>query len=148
MPAYSKWVACSSLAVLIALYVVGGASQVHGSLRHDVQTLPLWFPIVWGFRNRALAKWSALPCFAIWLVIMLHIWLYLLGWAQLLKGQYNPVEIAMTLIVGVACLYGIGSALRWKTAVRPADAAGVVALFAVLQMLALRLSLIAYIRGR
>src|ERR1035441_4124991 len=65
MPVFSKWIACSSLAVLVALYVVGAVS--HGSLRHEVQTLPLWFPIVWGFRHRELAQWSALPCFIVWL---------------------------------------------------------------------------------
>jgi hypothetical protein len=98
MPTFSRWIAYSSLAVLVALYVVGAVS--HGSLRHEVQTLPLWFPIVWGFRHRELAKWSALPCFMIWLAIMIAIWLFLLGWARILTGHFSPVEIAMTLIVG------------------------------------------------
>jgi hypothetical protein len=71
MPTYSQWIAYCSLAVLVALYVVGAVS--HGSLRHEVQTLPLWFPIVWGFRQRELAKWSALPCFVLWLAIMIAI---------------------------------------------------------------------------
>ena len=42
-----KTIGGCSLAVLVALYVVGAVS--HGSLRHEVQTLPLWFPIVLGF---------------------------------------------------------------------------------------------------
>jgi len=146
MPALSKWIAYSSLAVLVALYVVGAVS--HGSLRHEVQTLPLWFPIVWGVRRRELAKWSALPCFMILLAIMIAIWLFLLGWARILTGHFSPVEIAMTLIVGAGCLCGIGAGFRWKTAVRPATAFGVVALFAALQILALRLSLIPYIATR
>jgi hypothetical protein len=54
----------------------------------------------------------------------------------------------MTLIVGAACLCGIGASLRWRTAVRPAAAYAVAALFAVLQVLALRLSLIRYIATR
>ena len=36
---HPKSVAFSCLAVLVALYVVGAVS--HGSLRHEVQTLPL-----------------------------------------------------------------------------------------------------------
>jgi hypothetical protein len=148
MPPFSKWIACSSLAVLVALYVVGAAGHSHGSLRHEVQTLPLWFPIVWGFQRRDLAKWSALPCFIVWLAIMIGIWLFLLGWSRVLKGQYNPVEIAMTVIIGAACLCGIGASFRWRTAVRPAAAYGMAALFAVLQVLALRFSLIRYIATR
>jgi hypothetical protein len=143
MPNPWKWIAYCSLAVLIALYVVGAVSN--GSLRHEVQTLPLWFPIVLGFRQRELAKWAALPCFIFWLAIMILIWLFLLGWARIVTGHYSPVEIAMTLIIGVACLAGIFVSLRWRTAVRPAAAWSVLALLAALQVLAFRISLIPYI---
>ena len=143
MPNASNTIAYCSLAVLIALYVVGAVS--HGSLRHEVQTLPLWFPIVLGFRRRELAKWSALPCFIFWLVIMAFIWLFLLGWARILTGHYSSVEVAMTIVIAAACLYGIAVSLRWRTAVRPLAALGVAALFAALQLLAFRLSLIPYI---
>src|SRR5436305_5020193 len=88
------------LAVLIALYVVGAVSG--GSLRHEVQTLPLWFPIVMGFRGKESARWSAVPCLVFWLVIMIFIWLFLLGWAHLLTGHFSAVEIAMTLVIGMA----------------------------------------------
>ena len=53
-------VAYCCLAVLIALYVVGAVSN--GSLRHEVQTLPLWFPIVAHLTTFAVAvtlpRWS------------------------------------------------------------------------------------------
>ena len=91
----SKAVAYSFLAVLIALYIVGAVS--HGSLRHEVQTLALWFPIVFGFQKRELAKWSALPCLIFWLTLMVFIWLFLLGWARIVSGTFSPIEIAMTL---------------------------------------------------
>src|ERR1035438_1352317 len=110
-----KWIAYCSLAVLAALYVVGAVS--HGLVRHEVETLPLWIPIVLGFRQRELAKWAALPCMVFWLILMVFIWLFLLGWARVFTGHYSPIEIAMTLVVGVACLAGIGSSLRWRTAV-------------------------------
>jgi hypothetical protein len=146
MPGASKGIAYCSLAILVALYVVGAVSN--GSLRHEVQTLPLWFPIVMGFRQREVAKWSALPCLIFWLVIMIFIWLFLLGWARIVSGHFSPVEIAMTLVIGVACLSGLGMSFRWRTAVRPLAALGVVVLFAVLQLLAFRLSLIPYIATR
>src|SRR6266567_8882860 len=103
MPGATKWLAACSLAILIALYVVGAVSVPPGSLRHEVQTLPLWFPIVLGFRQRDLAKWVALPCFIIWLTLMTFIWLFLLGWARIITGHFSPIEITMTLVVGVAC---------------------------------------------
>jgi hypothetical protein len=138
-----KAIACCSLAILIALYVVGAVS--HGSLRHEVQTLPVWFPIVLGFRQREPAKWSALPCFIFWLVIMVFIWLFLLGWARIVSGHFSPVEVAMTIVIGVACVCGIGESLRWRTTVRPLVALALAALSAALQLLAFRLSLLPYI---
>ena len=88
------------LAILIALYVVGAVSIPPGSLRHEVQTLPLWFPIVFGFRQRDLAKWMALPLLIFWLAIMVAIWLFLLGWARIVTGHFFPTEIAMTIGIG------------------------------------------------
>src|SRR5664279_2875604 len=146
MPNSSKGIACCSLTILVALYVVGAVSN--GSLRHEVQTLPLWFPIVLGFRQRELAKWSALPCFVFWLIMMGFIWLFLLGWARILTGRFSPAEIAMTLVIGVACVTGIGTSLRWRTAVTSFVALGGAILFAILQALAVRISFIPYIASR
>ena len=78
------------VAVIAALYVVGFVSQTE--LRHVVQTL---------------ARWVALPLFLIWLILMSLIWLYLLGWSNVIHGHFSPVEIAMTLIVGISSLAGI-----------------------------------------
>src|SRR5438876_8068805 len=133
-----KAIAYCSLATLVALYVVGAVSR--GSLRHEVQTLPLWFPIVLGFRQRDLAKWVALPCFIIWLTLMTFIWLFLLGWARIVTGHFSPIEITMTLVVGVACAIGIGIDVRWPTAVSWGKAVSVAGLFGLLQLVALRIS--------
>ena len=133
-----KGIGYCSLTVLIALYIVGAVS--HGSLRHEVQTLPLWFPIVLGFNRREMARWCALPCLVFWLGIMVLIWLSLLGWAHLVSGHFSPVEIAMTFIVGAASLAGIWLCLhraRWSAT----GVAGIV-LFGILQILALRISLL------
>ena len=102
MASAPKWVASCSLAILLALYVVGAVSVPPGSLRHEVQTLPLWFPIVLGFQKRDIAKWMALPLFLFWLVLMMLIWLFLLGWARVINGHFFPAEIAMTLVIGAS----------------------------------------------
>ena len=141
-----KVIAYCSLAILVALYIVGAVS--HGSLRHEVQTLPLWFPIVTGFQQREIAKWAALPCLIFWLVIMIFIWLFLLGWARMVTGHFSPTEIAMTLTIGGACLIGLAASVRWRTTVQPLTALGVSALFGALQVLAMRLSLIPYVATR
>jgi len=144
----AETVGACALAVLLALYVVGAVSIPPGSLRHEVQTLPLWFPIVAAFRNKDLAKWAALPCFIFWLTLMIVIWLFLLGWARLISGHFFPSEIAMTLVVGAASFLGIAVCVRWRTTVRPTVAAGMFVLFVALQFLAFRLSLIPYIARR
>lgn len=123
--------------------MVGAVSN--GSLRHEVQTLPLWFPIAMGFRQQEIAKWSALPCLIFWLGIVFCIWLFLLRWARIATGHYSPVEIAMTLVIGASCLSGIGIRFRWKTSTTAMRAAGTVVLFLALQLLAFRISLIPYI---
>lgn len=146
MPNHAKYAAFCCLAVLVALYVVGAVS--HGSLRHEVQTLPLWFPIVLGFRQRDLAKWCALPCLIFWLAIMALIWSFLLGWSSIVSGHFSPVEVAMTVVIGVVCAFGIGTVLRWRTAVRPLAAAGIVVLFVALQLIAFRVSLLPGIADR
>jgi hypothetical protein len=141
-----RWFAVCCLTALLALYVIGAVS--HGSLRHAVQTLPLWFPIVMGFRRHELARWSGLPCLIFWLVIMIFIWLFLLGWARIVSGHFSPMEIAMTMVVGAACVCGIRIAWHWRTTVRPSVAAVVLVLFAALQLLAFRISVLPSIANR
>ncbi len=144
----AKTVAYCSLASLVALYVVGAVSVPPGSLRHEVQTLPLWFPIILGFQNRESAKWAALPCLLSWLTITIFIWLFLLGWARIVTGHFFPTEVAMTLIVGVASLIGLGACIRWRTATRAGVATTLFIGFAAFQFVAFRVSLYPYIARR
>jgi len=133
-----KAVAGCSLAILIALYIVGAVS--HGSLRHEVQTLPLWVPIVAGFSRREFARWCALPCFCFWLLVVVLIWLFLLGWSHVISGRFSPVEVAMTIVIGAAAGLGIVQCLR---TVRWSIAAALLFLaFAVLQLAAFRVSML------
>jgi hypothetical protein len=136
MTFHLKAIGACCLAILIALYVVGAVS--HGSLRHEVQTIGLWAPIVAGFNRREFARWCALPCFFFWFLMMTLVWLFLLGWSHLVSGTFSPIEIAMTLVVGVASAIGFGVCLwraRWTL-----RGGAQMALFAALQFAAFRIS--------
>jgi len=134
----SKAIGYCALAMLAALYVVGAVSN--GVVRHIVQTLPLWFPILLGLRRREIAKWAALPCFVVWLALMIFIWLFLLGVAHVITGHFTTVEVAMTLVVGVASVAGVVAGFRWRTSVSWGKGLLVVGVFTVLQLVALRIS--------
>jgi hypothetical protein len=108
----------------------------------------LWLPVVLGFQQRPIAKWMALPLFVFWLAIMTLIWLYLLGVANIVSGHFFPTEIAMTIVVGAACVVGLARTARWRTPVRSVAAALVVLAFAAVQIAAFRISLIPYIARR
>jgi len=139
MPREPKWLAFCCLAILVALYIVGALR--HSVLRNVLQTLPLWVPIVLGFRGSESAKWSALPCLIIWLAAMMIVWLLLYRWVYVQSWHFSPAEIAMTFIVGVASAAGLGIALQWRTAVRPISAGAVALLFGALQFFAIWASL-------
>lgn len=138
-PKESKLIAYCCLAILSALYVVGAMN--HGVLRQIVQTLPLWVPIVLGFRGSEFAKWSGLPCLTIWLATMVIIWLWGAAWVYVVLGQFFLADLAMTLIVGAASAGGCFVALRWHTGVRPFSAGAVALSFGALQFLTLWLGL-------
>jgi hypothetical protein len=139
MPKEPKWIALCCLAILLALYAVGALR--HGVVRNVLQTLPLWIPIVLGFRGNEFAKWSALPCLIIWLAAMMIVWLFLFRWTNIQWWHFSSTEIAMTFIVGLASAAGFGIALHWRTSVRPFLAGAVVLIFSALQFLAVWASL-------
>lgn len=138
-------IACS-LAIIAALLVVGAVS--HGIVRHIVQTSPLWIGIVLAFRRSSVSKWTLLPCFVFWLLIMIAIWLFLLGWAHIVSGTFSPTEITMTVIVGLAAMVGTVRSASIKSGVHLWPAATTVLLVAILQLAAFRLSLLPEIAHR
>ncbi len=142
---YRLLTGCSA-AIIVSLIVVGAVS--HGVIRHVVQTSPLWIASALGIRRSGWSKWAALPCFVFWLLLMTLIWLFLLGWARIVSGTFSPIEIAMTVVVGLASLLGIVTALRMRSGVRAGPATAIVSLVAVLQLVALWLSLLPAIAHR
>src|SRR6266478_6352220 len=105
----------SCLAVIAAFLVVGAVSS--GVIRHIVQTSPLWIAIVLGTRRSHWVKWAAFPCFVFWLILMIAIWFFLLGWARIVSGTFSPTEILMTVIVGLASPVGMAEALSLRASV-------------------------------
>jgi len=128
-----------ALILILSLYVVGIES--HGIIRHLVQTAPVW-PAVWlGFRGSPWTKWAVLSPLVLWLVLMINIWLLLFGFPHFLSGTFTPIEIAMTITIGVAAAVGIVTALRVRTAVPWVQAVGALLVMACLQLFAVWVSL-------
>jgi hypothetical protein len=83
-----------------------------------------------------------------WLGIMTFIWLFLLGWRSPVSGTFNPTEIAMTVVVGVAAMVGLTACFRWRTPVGWGAAIAVFVLLAVFQVAAMAISLTPYVATR
>jgi hypothetical protein len=136
----SRSLAFFAFLLIAALYIVGIVS--HGVVRHIVQTAPVWPTAVLGMRRSVWSKWTALPCFFFWLLLMGLIWLFLLGWAHIVSGSFTTIEIAMTLVVGVCSVAGLVLAVRMKTEIRAGSALAVFLGILILQLLAFRISLL------
>lgn len=127
-----------ALIVIVSLYVVGIVS--HGIIRHIVQTAPLWLAVWLGFRRSPWAKWAVLSPLVLWLLLMVNIWLLLLGLPHLLSGTFTPVEIAMTITIGVAAAAGIATALRVRANVPWSGAVVTLVVMTCMQLFALWVS--------
>jgi hypothetical protein len=127
-----------ALILIVSLYIVGIVS--HGIIRHTVQTAPLWLAVWLGFHRSPWTKWAVLSPLVLWFLLMVNIWLLLLGLPHWLSGTFTPIEIAMTITIGVAAVVGILTALRVRTAVPWTSAVGTLLLVAFAQVLALWIS--------
>ena len=130
--------AYSAMSVIVSLYIVGIES--HGIIRHIVQTAPLWIGVWLGWKDSQLTKWALLPCLVLWLVLMVNIWFLLLGLPHFLSGDFTPIEIVLTVIIGIACIIGITRGISERTSVPASRAAAVTAAVLIIQLLCLRIS--------
>jgi hypothetical protein len=137
--ARAKTLADASLIIIGAL-VLGVGLVSSGVVRHLVQTAPSWLTVYFGLRRCTEAKWSALPSFVFWLLIVIAIWLYLLGIAKIVTGHFTMVEIAMTIIVGIACVFGIVQSLRIRSGTNWISALLISASVTAIQLVVFRLS--------
>jgi hypothetical protein len=94
------------LTIILSL-VLGVGLATNLVLRHVMQTLPLWIGVALGFQRSRLAGWFALPSFLCWIFLMALIWAFLLGLSHVISGSFQPIEVLMTVTVGLASLAGI-----------------------------------------
>lgn len=140
-------VAGCSLAIIAAL-VLGVGIGSHLVLRHVVQTFPLWVAVTLGLKRSRAAGWAGLPVFLFWLVLMAAIWLYLLGVSNMLSGHFTQLEIAMTVVVGMASAAGIVAFFRLKSYLSGWYLASIFILLATVQLVCFRLSFLPAIAHR
>lgn len=128
------------LGVILSLLVVG---LVSGTLaRHVIQITPVVLAFATSVRKMKWSPFAAVPIFIFWTVIMLFIWLWLLGIAKIASGHFTPVEIAMTIVVGICCLWGILNFPRGLVSVRFRVKSLVFCIFLALQVCAMWISLL------
>ena len=111
-----KTLAWALVAVIASLLLVGVVS--HTPLRHAVQVAPM--VVVLGLRlvRCGWSRFAAMAMLAFWLLVMVLIWLYLLGIAKVITGTFPPVEIALTVAIGLGSAVGIGAAFRARDSSR------------------------------
>ena len=81
-----------------------------------------------------------MPFFVFWLCIMTFIWLYLLGWAHVVT-DLPPLEITMTITIGLASIAGLVIGLRFRTGTGAAMAVATWLLSFALQVATIAISL-------
>ncbi|HZE23843.1 MAG TPA: hypothetical protein VE054_07615 [Blattabacteriaceae bacterium] len=133
---------------IIAALVLGVGLATNLVLRHVVQTIPLWVGVILGFRHSRATAWATMPLFLAWLILMALIWSFLLGISHVLSGHFSPIEIVMTVIVGIAALAGIGSFFRFRSSLSPLTAGLIFVLMTGFQVVCLRVSFLPAIEHR
>ena len=101
------------LCIILSLLVVGIVSNT--LMRHIIQITPVILVFIITIRKIKWSSFAVLPLFIFWLVIMCFIWLYLLGIANIVTGRFSPIEIIMTLLIGICSLLGIIISFKNKT---------------------------------
>ena len=129
-----------------ALLVVGIVSDT--LLRHIIQIAPLVVALSLLPRRFDWGVSAAAPLFAFWLFVMGAIWLFLLGVARIVTGTFTPVEVILTVIIGLASLLGLGTAYRHGTAIPILARLGTIVTFAVLQFAAMWFSVQPFVTRR
>ena len=131
--------AAALIGVVVSLLLVGVVSGT--MLRHVVQIAPVVAAILVVIIRPQWTRYAAAPVLLFWLFIMVLIWLFLLGLARVVTGQYTPVEVVLTLTIGIACSVGLWAVLRSASRVPGWFGLAVFLTFAALQVGAMWLSL-------
>jgi hypothetical protein len=107
-----KVAAVSLVAITVSLLTVGLVSSPPTLFRHIVQVSPIVLVLIAVWRGIPSWAFAAIPIFLFWQLIMILIWLYLLGIARIVSGNFSPAEIILTIVIGIASLTGLVAAAR------------------------------------
>ena len=110
MPASERMMCVCLLGVVVSLLLVGVVSGT--VVRHLVQVAPACLALAAIRPGRA--SWgtqAAQPIFIFWFFIMGLIWLFLLGVSRIVTGHFTLAEIALTLVIGACCAWGMVTSL-------------------------------------
>ena len=92
-------------ALALAIAAVGPAS--HEVVRHLIQASPAVLACAIGLWRPGLLRWALAPIFLFWLLIAVLIWLSLAHIARVVTGTFSPAEIALTVAMAAAALFGL-----------------------------------------
>jgi hypothetical protein len=118
----------------------------HTVVRHVVQIVPPALVLVLVGRQSPYGTVAAIPILTFWLAIMANIWMFLLGIARIFSGTFTFPEIVLTVIIAIACAWGLAIAFRAGSLVTVGRRITIAAVFGLLQLAALVLSFLPIFR--
>ena len=131
------------MGMIFGLILVG---LVSGSpLRHVVQVLPACIVLVALSQRASWGPYAAMTIFMFWFLIMALIWLYLIGLAHVVTGNFTKPETILTIFIGGWCLLGLFHFVRAPTTTMFTTRIAAFTGVAALQVAALWLSLQPYL---
>ena len=108
----APWSVPPGRGIVVCLVGVGGCLLIVGIesgtfLRHVFQIAPIAIVLAFAVRQQPWTVPAALGVFGCWAFFMGLIWLYLAGIQTTFTGNFTPIEIALTLLIGASCVAGI-----------------------------------------
>ena len=94
----------------MALIVVGIVSDT--LVRHVVQVIPVLLTIGLVLRRPSAGVGMAIPVFGVWAAVMLAIWAYLLGLADITSGSFSAAEVVLTIVIAACSAWGMRESVR------------------------------------
>ena len=126
------------IGLALALLLVGIVSDT--SLRHIVQTLPIFVAAGVVTLRPDWGAYAALPIFLFWIFIVVMIWLFLLGLSHVANGHYTAIEVASTVFMAGLSVSGVVRSVPLGRPLRPIGRVLAVISFGALQVAAMWVS--------
>jgi len=115
-----------------SLLLVGVVSAT--LVRHVIQVAPVFAALGAVASQQRWGPYAATPIFAIWLLLMVLIWLYLVGLQTFFTGTFSYAEVVLTVLVGLFSVLGISACVGSSVVTGIAGRAVAVVAFGGLQV--------------